>query len=336
MSIRWDTRNKAWRFEFDRRIQGRRERASKLLPKGWSQAQADAYDRTESARLYAVATGVQQDDPLIEHAVALYLQDKTALKSYKKAAENLAAIVWAYVGKPMSALPQVAREVATHTAGAREGVTLQPATIKQRLALLKAACRWAWKAHGLTQHDPTARMQLPTVRNARQVYLGRREMLQVARAAKRHDVRVLIRTAFYTGMRKGELRRVQVDGDVLWLADTKNGAPRAVPVHPRIRTCLPYLPLTTPATTLDKGWQQARAAVGMEHVHLHDLRHSTASEMINAGVDLFTVGQVLGHKDQRSTARYSHLRAQVLAAAVGMVGRKLPHTPHTPAKKKAA
>lgn len=55
MSIRWDTRNKRWRYEFDRYIQGRRHRLSRLLPRGWSQAQADAYDRTEGARLYALA-----------------------------------------------------------------------------------------------------------------------------------------------------------------------------------------------------------------------------------------------------------------------------------------
>lgn len=34
------------------------------------------------------------------------------------------------------------------------------------------------------------------------------------------------------------------------------------------------------------------------------------------------VGQVLGHKDQRSTARYSHLLAETLGAAVGMIGRR--------------
>ncbi len=226
--------------------------------------------------------------------------------------------------------------MAAHTAGVREGVTVKPATIKQRLALLKAACRWAWKEHELTAHDPTTRMQMPAVRNERHVYLDRRQMLELARAADRHDVRVLIRTAFYTGMRKGELRRVRVGPDALHLDDTKNGTRRSVPIHPRIRTCLRYLPLTAPATTLDKGWQRARRACGLEHVHLHDLRHSTASEMVNAGVDLYTVGAVLGHKDARSTARYSHLRHDVLAAAVGQVGRKLPHKPSAPGKKKAA
>ena len=57
-------------------------------------------------------------------------------------------------------------------------------------------------------------------------------------------------------------------------------------------------------------------------MHLHDLRHSTASEMINARVDLYTVGAVLGHTDPRSTKRYAHLRHETLAEAVGKIGRR--------------
>ena len=47
-----------------------------------------------------------------------------------------------------------------------------------------------------------------------------------------------------------------------------------------------------------------------------------ASEMVNAGVDLFTVGRVLGHRDPRSTGRYAHLTAESLAAAVAKIGKK--------------
>jgi site-specific recombinase XerD len=55
--------------------------------------------------------------------------------------------------------------------------------------------------------------------------------------------------------------------------------------------------------------------------------------MVNAGVDLFTVGHVLGHKDQRSTAHYSRHRDQVLAAAVGTIGQKSPHKDGADKKK---
>jgi len=323
MPIRWDPRNKRWRYEFDRVIEGRRQRTSRLLPQGWTQAKADAFDRKESGRLYAVATGVERPVALIDAAVLLYLQDKTHLKSFIGARENLAAIAWAYNGKTLAELPAVARLVNDTREGVREGVKLSNATVKNRLALLKAACRWAWKKHGLCESDPTGRMQLPAVHNERHVYATRKQMLQLARAADRHDVRVLIRTAFYTGMRLGEIRRAIVADGALHLADTKNGDRRSIPAHPRLATCLRYLPITSNERTLQAGWQRARRACALEHIHLHDLRHSAASEMINADVDLFTVGAVLGHKDPRSTQRYAHLQHQTLAGAVAKIGRKV-------------
>lgn len=339
MPIRWDTRNKRWRYEFDRVIAGRRQRTSRLLPKGWSQAQADAFDRKEGARLYAVGSGIESGNgALIERAVELYLEDKTKLKSRQSVIENLAAIAWAYEGKTFADLPAVAKLVNDTREGMREGKLLSDATVKNRLALLKAACRWGWKAHAMCEADPTARMQLPEVRNERHVYKDRADMLLLAQAAAalagRRDVRALIRIAFYTGMRKGELRRATFSDGALHLDDTKNGSRRSVPVHPRILACMKFVPFTAPASTLDRGWQRARHAVDMDEVHLHDLRHSAASEMVNAEVDLYTVGAVLGHKDARSTQRYAHLRHGTLASAVGKIGRKSPHT--TPPENKKA
>lgn len=49
-------------FEFDRFIEGRRIRTRKRLPKTWNHAQADSYDRKESARLYAISTGIQRPE----------------------------------------------------------------------------------------------------------------------------------------------------------------------------------------------------------------------------------------------------------------------------------
>lgn len=331
MSITWDKRNKRWRFAFDRYIAGSRQRASKLLPKGWSQAQADAFDRQESARLYALGTGVQRADALIDTCVSLYLTDKTELKSYRATAEHLAAIAWAYAGRPLKDLPDVAQEIAN----AERDRGMSPATIRNRLACLKAACRWAWKRHGISDGDPTARMQMPAVRNERHVYAQRRGMLMAARACTNRNARVAIRVAFYTGMRLGELWTVRPEGGLLVLPDTKNGDRRAIPVHPRIRQLLRYLPLTGPKITVQRAWERARDVAGLQGVRFHDLRHSAASEMVNAGVDLYTVGTVLGHRDPRSTKRYSHLTADRLADAVGRIGQKSPHKRGETGTKKA-
>jgi integrase len=318
MSIHWDKRNGRWRFEYDRFVEGRRCRLRRLLPKGWSRAEADAYDLNETGRLHKIATGVAEADPLIDQAVALYLRDKTGLKSYASTVEHLGAIAWAYRGKPISTLPAVCDAVREHAAEHGPGL----ATVRNRLAVLRAAARWAWKKHGLTKHDPAARMQLPAVKNERHVYIGRADMLRACRACTNWQAQIAIRVAFYTGMRLGELWRVESIEGALLLADTKNGDRRAIPVHPRISHLARHLPLTGPKITVQRAWERARAAAGLEHVHFHDLRHSAASELVNAGVDLYTVGQVLGHRDPKSTQRYAHLRHETLADAIAKIGRK--------------
>jgi integrase len=316
VSVRWDSRNKRWRFEFDRYHEGRRHRSSKLLPAGWSRAQADAYDRKEGARLSAIASGIAREEPLIDEAVIHYLRDKTQLKSYKSAAEHLGAIAWAYTGRTVADLPEVAAMVT-------RDATTAPATVRNRLALLKAACRWAWKKHGLTEHDPTGRMQLPQVKNERHVYATRKDMLRICRACTSWDAAIAIRVAFYTGLRLGELFRVEPEGNLLVLRESKNGDGRAIPVHPRIAHLVGrFLPLQAKRHTIQAAFHAARMRVGMRHINFHDLRHSAASEMVNAGVPLYDVGKILGHRDTRSTQRYSHLTADRLMAAVIQIGRK--------------
>lgn len=252
----------------------------------------------------------------------LYLGDKQALKSYKTAAEHLAAIFPAYAGKRVSALADVADEVNLKRARADGKGALADATVKQRLALLKAACRWAWKKRKLMKHDPTTQMVMPTVKNERHVYRDRAEMLRVCRACTNWRAQIAIRVAFYSGLRLGEIMRVFAEDDALILLDTKNGDRRVVPVHPKIRHLLQFLPLTGPKITIQRATRRAYEAVGLGETTFHDLRHSAASEMVNAGVDLYTVGKVLGHRDQRSSQRYAHLNDATLRNAVGKIGSK--------------
>ena len=309
-----------WLYQFDRVIPGRgRERANRLLPKGWTRAQAQAYDQRETARLYELATGGERPQPLIEDAVLLYLQHHAPhLKNCADIEGALALLQPEYAGKRMSQLPDVAREYA-------KSAEVSPATVRNRLAYLRAACRWAWKAHKLGEHDPAERMILPKVRNARQIYLSRADMLGIARVMGLSWSRDVMRIAFYTGMRVGEILRSVVTPDGLAVADTKNGQPRLVPIHRKIaHLTRGHWPPAVTAWTASKAFKAAARAVGLGHARLHDLRHSAASEMINAGIDLYTVGGVLGHKSAVSTARYAHLAQEKLRDAVGKIGGKRP------------
>lgn len=316
MPIYRDARTGCWTFDFDRRIDGQRIRRRQLLPAGWTRTQADAFDRKESAALYALATGIAKPRHTIDQAVARYLRDRAPeLKHGANVRRELAWMLDWYTGRQLEQLPAVCAEYAQDQHGA-----LAPATIKNRISYLRAACRWAWKRHQMGESDPGARVVSPTVRNARDTTISRAQMVALAKACSHRGVRAVIRIAFWSGMRVGEILAAERAPGAFILRDTKNGEPRIVPVHPII-TSASRMKMPR-RSEIDYWWPKARKACGLPHVRLHDLRHTAATEMVNAGVDLATVGAVLGHKSHASTKRYAHHGLQRLAAALGKIGRK--------------
>jgi len=325
MPIYRDRERAVYIFEFDRRIPGAgRVRARKRLPKTWTQAQADAFDRKECARLYALASGTEGANALIEDAVALYVSERVPhLKSGLGAAAELAAMAWCYIDRQLLDLPEVVKAYKLK-ARKEDGTPLAPATLRNRIRYLVAACRWGWKEHQLCEHDPGAGITVPQVKNERQVYGDRSDMLRAAKAMNNRQARMALRIAFYSGMRLSEIKRALPRGQVWVLSDSKNGQPRHVPIHRRAAVCARNFNRETPKITIQRCWERAREKAGLQGMHFHDWRHSAASELINAGVDLYTVGRVLGHKDARSTQRYAHLAVDTLAAAVEKIGQKRP------------
>ncbi len=313
-----------WLYQFDRVIAGQRTRANRLLPAGWSKKQAQEFDRVETARLYALATGVTKAAPLIEDAVLLYLQQHApTLKNLKDLQGAFALCQPWYTGKPITALADVARQYATDMAK-----QISPATVRNRMAYLRAACRWAWKTHNMGQHDPAERMVLPKGSKPRQMYFDRAAMLQIARAIRYQPSRAVFRVAFYSGMRLSEVLRSRpittVGGLGLLVQDTKNGTAHIVPASNRITHLVQskQWPPKVHKATVSHHTKLAMRAVGMADYRFHDSRHSTASEMLNAGVPLSTVGDVLNHKSLASTRVYAHLATEHLAAAINKVGKR--------------
>lgn len=330
MPVYFDKDKKRWRFTFNRKIDNARHRATKLLPKGWSRGQAEAYDRSHSGSLYAQATGLEKPRLSLAGAVELYIDHHIpGLRTAKKIAQDLAHLVDEIESSHLDEVADLANryELAHRT-------TLAPATIHNRLAYLKAAVRYAYRKHHYGDRDYTDRMTLPKVSNGRQVYAKHPALEALWAAFDDPEARALFRIAYYCGLRwRAELLPRQ-PGDVekvgrdVWLnlGLTKNGSPRMKWVHPAARADLAYLPFTRGDSAFYAAFWKAREAVGMEDFKPHDQRHSLASHILSGGNTLADVQEALHQDSAVSAKRYAHLyRERLKSVLKGLPGQKNAH-----------
>jgi site-specific recombinase XerD len=171
--------------------------------------------------------------------------------------------------------------------------------------------------------------------------LSRDEVAQLFALVPQPVERLILQTAYACGLRASEVLRLRVaDIDsgrrVLWVRQGKGGKDRGVPLSPallealrahwqRLRPTTWLFPGQTPSGQRSLGALQrvcrraVRAAGFTKKVSLHTLRHSYATHLLEAGVDLVTIQRLLGHRDLQTTARYLHLTAPQLARTPGLL-----------------
>jgi site-specific recombinase XerD len=71
-----------------------------------------------------------------------------------------------------------------------------------------------------------------------------------------------------------------------------------------------------PYVSIYRSWDVVRRHADLKDVRMHDLRHSFASFLVNAGCSLYEVQKLLGHSNSAMTQRYSHLSQASLMRAV--------------------
>jgi integrase len=72
---------------------------------------------------------------------------------------------------------------------------------------------------------------------------------------------------------------------------------------------------------VDRAWRRLRKGAKLQNFRFHDLRHHFASRLVQSGIPLNAVRELLGHADTTMVLRYAHLSPDHLAAAVEKVAR---------------
>ncbi len=220
----------------------------------------------------------------------------------------------------------------------RRHIPLSPATVNRNLACLKSmfnkAIQW-----GKLEENPFKAVKLLKENNKRLRYLEKEEIVKLLARCSRH-LRPIVVVALNTGMRKGEIlglkwQDMDFKRGIIYLYNTKNGEKREIPINEMVKTALlrtlkhpdsPYIfcdKTGRPFKDIKKSFFTALTKSGIINFHFHDLRHTFASQLVMAGVDLNTVRELMGHKSLEMTLRYAHLSPDHKRRAVDILNKRM-------------
>ena len=167
------------------------------------------------------------------------------------------------------------------------------------------------------------------------------EVLRLLDAATPPRDRVLLQVAYGCGLRLQELLHLQVtDIDsarmVIHVRQGKGGKDRLVPLSLRLLqelraywlVCRPRTWLfpgqkadgTMTGSNIQRRFGRLVKQVGLtKHCSMHTLRHSYATHLLEAGVDLLTLKALMGHTSLQTTARYLHVSTHRLLQAPSLL-----------------
>jgi site-specific recombinase XerD len=228
-----------------------------------------------------------------------------------------------------------------------------PRTIHYALIVIRQAFNHAARNELYTGENPVSKVSKPRYDNRRQRFLTYEEAGALldnlsARSQQLHDIALM---SLHCGLRAGEIfelrwGNINFDQNLLTLMDTKSGKSRAVYMTQNAKQVLERMLKGGSAECVfrDRNGNKIKdisnsfmAAVtelklneGVTDrrmkVVFHTLRHTYASWLVQEGVDLYAVKELLGHSTLVMTERYSHLRKENLISAVKKLERSIEHS----------
>lgn len=207
-------------------------------------------------------------------------------------------------------------------------------TVRGVLDVLRHVLRQAM-ADGIVDRNAVELVRRPRLEQKAPRHFTSEQAQRFLAAAEGDNLRPLFALALYTGLRRGELLALtwnDVDLKAGWLnvrqAKTGAGVRRLPLVDESIEVLRQLERRPGPVFLVSPSHATRRVAVvcqraGLEPVTFHSLRHSTASILLDEGVDRETIREILGHTRVRMTSHYARSEEARLREALGKASRAI-------------
>ena len=184
-------------------------------------------------------------------------------------------------------------------------------------------------------HQLARKLKKPSSNPARERRLSDDELLALIEASshtKNPHIVPIVLFALETGMRRGEIlglewQNINFTKRIAFLPLTKNGTSREVPLSSKAATILEeqrinkyHVPFPITDNALRLAWDKLKKRAAISDLKFHDLRHEAISRFFEAGLSLVEVATISGHKDPKMLFRYTHLKAEEIAAKLQRLG----------------
>ena len=194
--------------------------------------------------------------------------------------------------------------------------------------------------------NPFDKIKTPKVPQSFPVFISESELIEILNKTEMQLMKDIFTTAFYTGMRLGELLNmkwnwIDFNQDIITIKNSnefnsKNKRERIIPIHQKVQAVLQtrfqlgklqnalvfyrYENIKLNEDFVSKQFKKAvRTAKLNDKIHFHSLRHSFASALVQRGISLYAVKELLGHGNIKTTQIYSHLQQENLSQAVNLL-----------------
>lgn len=272
---------------------------------------------------------VPQADPLFDEVMADYLEAAQRRRDISRDIYAVRNLAKAFAGRAIRAIRPADMD---RYLSSRQQAGVGESTLKREIGVLKAAINWANKKQRLELPNPAERLELSEPQSrVRWLTQDQASSLLAAAAqnARAPHLADFIRLALHTGMRSGEMlglewSRVDLRQNLIYLETQKNGKRGSVPLNGTARQALlnraRFRAEHCPAAAhvfcdsrgqrigkVQRSFVSACTAAGIVDFHIHDLRHTCAAWLVQAGVPLLDVSNLLRHASIVMTQRYAHL-----------------------------